>query len=94
MKTCDIVYLSCVAAWDVFKSIMDNNDSKSHFLSCKLQQLIFTKCVLIYVQSNEKYSGMPTVKCEKNDIFEIILQNVSENFFNMMAKNFVLEKIS
>ena len=34
---------------------------------------------------------MLTVKCEKNDQFEIIRKNVCENFFNVMAKNFVSE---
>ena len=46
---------------------------------------------MCYIQSNLKYSGMLTVKCEKNGPYEIILKNASEKFFNVIAKKFVSE---
>ena len=47
IKPSDIVYSSCVVAWDVYSRIMESSEAKSYFLSCKMQRNVFLKVVMI-----------------------------------------------
>ena len=89
IKPSDIIYLTSIASCELYKLIMDNSDSKSYFLSCKLQRPVFSKCLKWYVENKGKYNAVLDMKCTDNHSFEVILQNVGEKFFNSMAKNFV-----
>ena len=36
IKAIDIIYLTCIVVWELFKLIMDNNDIRPYLLSCKM----------------------------------------------------------
>ena len=63
IKPSDIIFLSCIASWRVYQMIMDNDDSKAYFLACKSQRLVFVKCLFIYIENNDSYSGLFRTTC-------------------------------
>ena len=35
IKPSDILYISCIISWTMYKKMLDNEEAKSYFLSCK-----------------------------------------------------------
>ena len=91
IKPSDIIFISCIASWKVFKSIMDNDDCKSYLLACKYQRPVFVKCLLTHIKDSDTYSGILATTCTKHHSFSTIINRVAEKFFNVMVKNFVSE---
>ena len=91
IKPSNIVNDACVGAWEAYKRIIDNIESKKYFLSCKAHRSVFFKCLLIHMKSNDKFENMFAFKCVNDHPFESMLEKVSEKFFNLMAKNLVSE---
>ena len=88
VKTSEIIYSSCIASWNIYKKIMDNEEAKACFLSCKLQRKVFLNVVLTEVESDSKYCEILNVSCMENHSFRGNFVCVVETFFNVMAKNF------
>ena len=56
---------------------MDNEESKSYFLSCKSHRLVFVKYLFIYVEDNDRYSGIFKylfISVEDNDRYSGIFE--------------------
>ena len=91
IKPSDIVYSSCVVAWDVYSRIMESYEAKSYFLSCKMQRNVFLKVVMIETHANENNTGILEATCINEHCFADIYEKILTNFFNVMCKNFVSE---
>ena len=65
-KSSDLSFLSCIASWSVYKLIMDNNDSKSYFLSCKSQRAVFVKCLFIHIKDSNTYRDILKTSCMRD----------------------------
>ena len=91
IKPSDIIFLSCIASWRVYQMIMDNSNSKAYFLACKSQRLVFVKCLFIYIENNNSYSGLFRTTCIRDHSFQTMVKETAEKFFNVMTKNFVSE---
>ena len=75
----------------MYKKMMNNDEAKSYFLSCKHQRKVFIKIVIKEIENDQKHSGILQVTCMDNHSFENILVRIVEKFFNVMAKNFASE---
>ena len=73
---------------------MDNDESKSYFLSCKSHRHVFVKYLFIYVKDNDRYSGIFKATCTLEHSLQIIVKGIAEKYFNVMAKNFASESNS
>ena len=80
VKPSDIIYSSCIASWNIYKKIMDNEEAKACFLSCKLQRKVFLNVVLTEVESDSKYCEILNVSCMENHSFRGNFVCVVENF--------------
>ena len=88
-KPSDLTFLSCIASWSVYELIMDNNDTKSYFLSCKSLRAVFVKCLFIHMKDSDTYSSILKTSYIRDYSFETISKSVAEKFFNVVAKNLV-----
>ena len=91
IKPSDIVYSSCVVAWDVYSRIMESYEAKSYFLSCKMQRNVFLKVVMIETHANENYTGILEATCINEHSFADIYEKIVTKFFNVMCKKIVSE---
>ena len=58
---------------------MDNDESKSYFLSCKSHRLVFVKYLFIYVKDNDRYSGIFKATCTLEHSLQIIVKGIAES---------------
>ena len=91
IKPSDIVYTACTGVWETYTSIMDNIESKKEFMASKNHRSVFHFCYITYLKSRDKFGEILNFKCLNDHSFEIFLKQISEKFFNVMAKNFVSE---
>ena len=68
--------------------MMENEEAKTCFLSCKHQRKVFIKIVIKEIENDQKHSGILHVMCMDNHSFKNVLVHTVANFFNVMAKNF------
>ena len=86
MKPSYVTYAVCIGAWEMYKLIMDNKDSKTYFLACKSHRPVFINCVLVFMKASDRYNAMFELECASHHQFEKISTKVIEKFFNVMAK--------
>ena len=91
IKPSDIVYMACSGAWEVYTLIMDNAESKKEFMASKNHHSVFNACYITYLQSRDKFGDLLKFRCLNDHSFENFFKQISEKFFNVMAKNFVSE---
>ena len=75
----------------MYKKMMDNEEVKSYFLSCKHQRKVFIKIVIKEIENDQKHSGILHVMCMDNHSCKNVLVHIVAKFFNVMAKNFASE---
>ena len=75
----------------MYKKMMDNEEVKSYFLSCKYQPKVFINIVIKEIENDQKHSGILHVMCMDNHSFKNVLVYIVAKFFNVMAKNFASE---
>ena len=90
IKSSDILYMACNGAWETYKLVMKNIESKMFFAS-KNHRSVFHVCYITYLKSHDKFGEIFNFKCLKDHSFAEYLKKISEKFFNVMAKNFVSE---
>ena len=69
---------------------MDNDESKSYFLSCKSHRLFFVKYLFIYVKDNDRYSGIFKATCTLEHSLHIIVKGIADqNLFRCLVTDLI-----
>ena len=89
VKPSMVVNLLCIGAWELYQVLMNNDDSKSYFLKCKVHRPVFTGCFNWFVRNSDDYLFLLGMKCSNDHSFELMIKKIAEKFFNVMATNFV-----
>ena len=65
---------------------MDNDESKSYFLSCKSHRLVFVKYLFTYVKDNDRYRGIFKATCTLEHSLQIIVKGIADqNLFRCLV---------
>ena len=91
IKPSDIIFSLSISSWILYKRIMDNNDSKSYFLSCKVQRPVFIKCLMIYIMENPLYDEINKITCTLKHSFDNKNKGFYKKIYNVIAKHNISE---
>ena len=75
IKPSDILYMACIGAWETYKLVMKNIESKMEFLASKNHRSVFHACYITYLKSHDKFGEIFNFKCLKDHSFEKFWRN-------------------
>ena len=87
VKPSDLVYISCVCIYTVYKEIMAQEESKKILMDAEDARLVFAKTVVAKMRESPDTEEILLQKCSEDHPFEPIFSAIAQQVFNMMASN-------
>ena len=91
VKPSDLVYISCVCIYTVYKEVMDQEESKRLLMDSEDARSVFAKTVVAKMKESPDTEETLLQKCSQGHPYEPVFSVIAQQVFNMMAKNLVSE---
>ena len=91
LKPFDLVYITCMHAFVIYKSIKNNSDAFKFLLATSKPRDVFTKYILNLIDESNCLTSITNSTCRSGHHFALYGSKVSDILFNVIAKNYVSE---
>ena len=91
LKPSDVVYITCMHAFVISKSIKNNYDAFNFLLDTSKPRYVFTKYFLNLIDESNCLTPITNSTSRSGHNFALYVPKVSDILFNVMAKNYVSE---
>ena len=89
LEPSDVVYVTSSHCWQLFKTIMDNEQHKETFLSYSNPRRAFIMLHHKLLAEGDDTKPITLTKCQAGHKYDEYIDTITVTFFNTMSKNFI-----